>query len=98
MIEIKFGRFFTSFQFPFVFLKEGRRRRRRQQHTQQRPIPAARSGQFDRILRKGKLALGGTNWIASLQPVKKKKLKKKKATDPHQKELKKLGQLDLSWQ
>jgi hypothetical protein len=27
----------------------------------------------------------------------KKKLKKKKATDPHQKELKKLGQLDLSW-
>jgi hypothetical protein len=76
MIEIKFGRFFTSFQFPFVFLKEGRRR---QQHTQQRPIPTARSGQFDRILRKGKLALGGTNWIASLQPVKKKKIKKEKS-------------------
>jgi hypothetical protein len=84
MIEIKFGRFFTSFQFPFVFLKEGRRRRRRQ-HTQQRPIPTARSGQFDRILRKGKLALGGTKWIASLQPVKKKKIKlknKKKQLTP----------------
>ncbi len=71
MIEIKVWQVFLHLSnFLYVFLKEGRRR---QQHTQQRPIPTARSGQFDRILRKGKLALGGTNWIARLQPVTKKK-------------------------